>query len=169
MIKVVDLVLFSVNNIFFGVLAKQVEELLDADGLHEPGESNVEDTIIYKGQNIRVVDFAKWLAQSQGMGNGNRATKIRTSLNPESQTATRSLEFEEQDEYIYAPKILIIKHHHERYIGVYVDNLEDLVSVPVEQMHSLPIIMQKTRRIQGLWGITIVQDRSMLLIDLEQL
>lgn len=160
-IKHVTLLLFSVRNLSFGVCAEQVEELLDDKILEEQEERNTENTILYKGQNIRVIDFSTWIEQERGTGNEDPLELQRAGLVPD---------FREPDDfYIPSPKILIIKHRDEGYIGVRIDDLEDLATVSIEHLRSLPVIMQKTKRIQGLWGLALIKQRPAILIDLTQL
>jgi len=149
-IKNVNLLLFSVHNLSFGVCAEQVEELLEDRAPGGQEETNTEYTIPYKGQNVRVTNFSIWIEKQRG-----------TSLVPEHQ--------KHDDFYTPSPKILIIKHQNEGYCGVRIDDLEDLATVSIKDIHSLPVIMQRTKRIQGLWGIALVKSRPVILIDFTQL
>jgi chemotaxis signal transduction protein len=160
-IKHVSLLLFSVQNMSFGVCTEQVEELFEDRILKEREERNTEYTILYKGQDIRVIDFSTWLEKEQGTRNGESFELQGANFVPEAR--------EYDDFYIPSPKILIIKRQDEGYIGVRINNLEDLAIVSIKCIHSLPVIMQNTKRIQGLWGIALVKSRPVILIDLTQL
>jgi chemotaxis signal transduction protein len=145
----------------FGVYAEQIEELLEDRVLSESEEASTEYTLLYKGQDIRVINFSKWIEKEQGIRNEKHFEPHFSCLIPETR------EFE--DIYDFSSKILIVKHRNEQYIGVRVDDLKDLATVSIKQVHSLPLIMQKTKRIQGLWGIALVKNRPIILIDLAQL
>ena len=161
MIKHVNLLLFSAYNLSFGVYAEQVEELLEDRTPEEWEEGNTEYTILYKGQDIRVTDFSTWIKKERGTRNEESLELQGSGLVPEPR--------EHDDFYIPSPKILIIKHQDEGYSGVRIDDLEDLTTVSIKHIYSLPVIMQKTKRIQGLWGIALVKSRPVILIDLTQL
>jgi chemotaxis signal transduction protein len=158
MIKSVTLLLFSVHNLSFGVYAEQVEELLEDKVLREQNETDTDYTIPYKGRNIRVIHFSKWIEREQ---------KLSPTFGPRILNHVPDHR-ECHDTHPPSPKILIIKHQNEGYIGVRIDTPEDLVTVSVNQIHSLPIMIQKTKRIQGLWGIALVNKRPVILIDLAQ-
>lgn len=66
-------------------------------------------------------------------------------------------------------KILIIHHQNEGYVGVRVDHTKKLITISIDQIHTLPVIMQKNQKIQAVWGIALVDSRPVILIDLEQL
>jgi hypothetical protein len=160
-IKHVNLLLFSEHNLSFGVCAEQVEELLEDRAPGEREGANIEYTILYKGQDIRVTNFSTWLEKERG-------TRSEEPLGP--RLSSHVPEHREQDDvYSSSPKILIIKHQDEGYSGVRIDELEDLATVSMKHIHSLPVIMQRTKRIQGLWGIAFVKSRPVILIDLTQL
>lgn len=161
MITHVNLLLFSVQNLLFGVCAEQVEELLKDRVPEEQEERDTESIILYKGQNIRIIDFSTWIKQERGTRNEEFFELQETNIVPNSR--------EYDDFYIPSPKTLIIKHRAEGYVGVRIDYLDDLATVSIKHIHSLPIIMQKTKRIQGLWGIALVKSRPAILIDLSQL
>ena len=161
MIKHVNLLLFSAHNLSFGVCAEQVEELFEDRKPEEREEGNIENTILYKGQDIRVINFSTWIKKEQGTKNEESFEIQGYGLVPEPR--------EHDDFYIPSPKILIIKHQNEGYIGVCIDDLEDLARVSIKYIHSLPVLMQKTKKIQGLWGFALVKSRPVILIDLTQL
>lgn len=148
-IRNIHLLVFSVQHVFFGVWAEQVEELLESPMVNKQEEVSPESTISYKGQDIRVINFS------------NQVDTRRSNVVPKYRKYV--------DSYISSPKILIIKRRDEGYLGICVDNLEDLATISIEQVHSLPMIMQNVRRIQGLWGIALVKERPVMLIDLAQL
>lgn len=151
MINNINLLVFSVYNLSFGVCAEQIVEFVEDRLLSEQEEASLEYTILYEGQDIRVIHFSRQIEHEQ-------KTHIEDlGLEPDT------------DFYTFSPKILIIKHQHEEYIGVRIDNIDDLVTVSIKQIHSLPVIMEKTKRIQGLWGIALVENRPVVLIDLTQL
>ena len=148
-IRNIHLFVFSVHNVLFGVWAAQVEELLEHPIVNEQGEVPPESTISYKGQDLRVINFS------------SQIDARRSNVVPEDEKYV--------DRDLASPKILVIKRRDGSYAGIRVANLEDLATISIEQVHALPLIMQKIRRIQGLWGLALVQDRPVMLIDLAQL
>jgi chemotaxis signal transduction protein len=159
--KHVNLLLFSSHNLSFGVCAEQVEELFEDRTPEEREEGNIENTILYKGRDIRVINFSTWIEKEQGTKDEEAYEIQESGFVPELR--------EYDDFYIPSPRILIIKHQDKGYIGVRIDDLEDLVRVSIKYIHSLPVLMQKTKKIQGLWGIGLVKSRPVILIDLTQL
>ncbi len=167
MIQDVCLVLFFVRHLSFGVLAEQVEELVAVGTLNEQAGTLLEYTISYKGQAIRVINFSKWIENEQPS-----RVKLQEPGDEvrEKERHLHSPEYQKGDErYRSSPKIMIMKQRDKGYIGVRIDGPEDLVTISINQVHSLPVIMQKTKRIQGLWGIAFVNNRPVILIDFTQL
>ncbi len=156
----VNLLQFSAHHLSFGVCAEQIEELLEDRAPEEQEEKNTAYTIRYKGQDLRVTNFSRWIEKERGTEQ-KESFEVQGS-NPVSESR------EHDDLYLPSPKILIIKHQDEGYTGVRIDDLEDLATVSITHIHSLPVIMQKTKRIQGLWGIALVKSRPVILIDLTQ-
>jgi len=151
-IKYINLLLFSAKTLSFGVYAEQVEELLEAKIFSEPEETGSESTIPYKGQDIRVTDLSGRLELEERQKITMSAGHRREDFSPLS-----------------SPRILIIKCQNGGYVGVRVENLNKLLTISIDQVHALPIIMQKKKRIQAIWGIALVDNQPIILIDLEQL
>jgi chemotaxis signal transduction protein len=167
-IKNIHLLLFSVHHLLFGIYAEQVEELLEDSVLSKQERTSTEYTIPYKGQHIRVINFSRWIDEEQKASAEKRGT--RNEEHCESHRTNVVSEFRKHEDIsISSPKILIIRRQEGGYTGVRIDNLEDLITLSIEQVHSLPMIMQRTKRIQGLWGIALVKDCPVILIDLAQL
>ena len=151
MLKDMQFLLFSVRQLVFGVWAKQVEEVLEDRAFAEPQDAGPGNTRWYKGREIRMINFGNWFTAERLY-----AVKGVAGSHKES------------DRACVAPKILIIKPHAERYAGVRIDHLEDLATISIAQVHSLPVLMQRTGRMPGLWGIALVQECPVILIDLAQ-
>ena len=139
--------LFSAQQMWWGVCAEQIEELLDVKDLHEQVPLGLIFPLRYRGRNIQGIDFSLWIDAQEFAGRSDRRA---TDIFP-------------------AAKILIIKRVNAERIGVRIDQLEGLVCLPIEHVHALPRLMQRTRRIQGLWGIAVVENRMIPLVDLSQL
>lgn len=140
--KKIHLVVFSLQELLFGIYAEQVEELLDQEEFQTPEIIEPEYSLSYQGQDIRVIDFSMWL----------RLRNKKKSVQEGKHSFSSS-------------RILIIKQRYNGYMGVRIEQLEGLVSVALHQIHALPVLMQKTRCIEGLWGIAVVGDHSVILLD----
>jgi chemotaxis signal transduction protein len=120
-------------------------------------ETGSEYTISYKNQELRVIDFSKRLKLDEKQVNNLYLTSSSDRVERDPIASELS------------SKILIIKHQYEGYIGVRIANPKKLITVSIDQIYALPVIMQKNKRIQGLWGIALVDDTPVILIDLERL
>ncbi len=152
MITHINLLLFSTKNLLFGVYAEQVEEFLEAGEFPELEEHKTEATLSFRGRNMRLLHFSRCL----------QLEEHRESIRP--------LEFQTHDlTSALSPRILIVRCCHGDYMGVWIENLKKLLTVSIDHIHSLPLIMKKNKRIPGLWGFVLVENRPVILIDLEQL
>ncbi len=152
MIQDISLLLFSVNALSFGVYAGQVEELLDARTFPESKDISSGSLISYKGQDIWVINFSRRLRLEQHQETMIPARPREEDFAPGS-----------------SPKILIIKCRNGSYSGICVKHLEKLLTISMNQVYSLPLIMQKKKEIQAIWGIALIENRPVILIDPEQL
>lgn len=167
MITSINLLLFSVQNIIFGVHADQVEELLKAESCSVAEKDSCEYTISYKNQELRVLNFSEKLQlDKRPKSEHNMATSQED--NSESFMFSDPLTFPSSI-HTTSPKILVIKHQHEGYIGFHIKGLRKLITISLDQIHALPFIMQRKKQIQGLWGIALLDEGLVILINLEQL
>jgi len=163
----VNLLLFSAKNLVFGACAKQVE------GVLEPGTCSVVQnddtgyTITYQHQKLRLVDFSTQIQYRTQVNNEGDIASTQKDL-PEETCGSEHADFSPSF-FLPSSKILIVKHREEGYLGVYIENLEKLATVSLEHIYALPILMQKKKRLSGLWGLARLDERLIILIDLEQL
>lgn len=137
----------------FGVCAEHVEEVLEG-GLPKANQPvSTESTLQYRGSAIRLIHFSAWLALKES----DSAAQTFAPHRPQSAESAA------------LPKIVIVKHPVERFIGVQIDDVREFLPISVTQIHSMPILMQKTSRIPGLWGIVVLGEHLVVLIDLTQL
>jgi chemotaxis signal transduction protein len=146
----VPFVVFFSHSIPFGVYAEQVEELLDGKSLCIQQELEQRYTLPYRGDDIRLINFSTWL---------------------ESKVGNQKIQIEEGSSLplVDSRKILIIRSQQKRYIGIGIHCPEELIALSLSQIHTLPVLMQKVRLIKAIWGIALVENRPIILIDLSQI
>ena len=156
-----NLLLFSAHSLSFGVYAEQVEALLKADTI-PPGSEKADSacTISYKGRDIRVIDFSYHLGLTGTSGSYGDGPRL-----PEDGLAKRQ---EEDSAFVSSSKVLIVRHRKKGYIGIHVENPKKLLTISINQIHALPMIIEKNKHIESLWGIALIDERPVMLIDLEQ-
>lgn len=130
----------------WGVCAEHIEEILDVKPLNNQKPAGPFFSIQYREKEIQGIDFSCWMKEQDSPW-----------------TAAKK-----EDDIPPSPKNLIVKCARNEYIGVRIDQLEELVRVPIEHIHALPHLMQRTKCIHALWGIAVVGHRTILLIDLTQ-
>jgi chemotaxis signal transduction protein len=146
----VHFVVFSSHHIPFGVYAEQVEELLDGKTLCIQERLEQRDMLPYRGDDIRLIDFSTWLASKVDK------QKIRAEERAPSPP-------------VDSRNILIIYSQQKGYIGIGIHYPEELIALSISQIHTLPVLMQKVGLIKAIWGIALVEDRPIVLIDLLQI
>lgn len=144
----IELVIFSARHVIFGAYAGQVEEILKAEDVRaEPGR--VFFSFRYKGSESRGVDFSLWLEQQD--------SRVRPGFEKKCENGPSDT------------TLLILKHAGPEYRGVRIDRIEELIMFSLNQIHTLPVLVQKLSCTPALWGIAQREDRLIPLIDLSQL
>lgn len=163
----IDLLIFSVHNLVFGIWTQQVEELLKAEGRADSAENDEEYTIRYRQRDLRVIDFSKYLKL-----HGSRQEQQRAdwAIKPQSDIKSplgRSDNL--ADDSLFSAKILVIKNQEHDYIGIHVENVKHILTTPIDHIYVLPKILERQKQIAGLCGIALLHEKIVLLIDLAQL
>jgi chemotaxis signal transduction protein len=148
----IDLLLFSAQNVTFGVHIEQVQRMLTADPDLAAEQSHTE-TLQSKEQELHIIDFSQRLQLHE--------SPVNNTLFEEAQQESSVLET--------SSRILIVHHQNEGYVGFRVHNTKKLITISIDHIHTLPVIMQKNQQIQAVWGIALVDNSPVILIDLEQL
>ncbi len=65
-------------------------------------------------------------------------------------------------------RMLVIKRGGET-LGLLVEQVRQLIALPVGQIHALPPLMQARQRTQAVWGIALLRGLPVILLDFEQL
>lgn len=144
----IELMIFSARHLIFGAYAGQVEEILKAEDVcAEAGR--VFFSFQYQGSESRGVDFFLWLEQQDSREQSDFGKEFEHGS---SETT-----------------LLILKHAGPGYRGVRIDRIEELITFSLNQIHTLPVLVQKLSRTPALWGIAQREDRLIPLIDLSQL
>ena len=163
----VNLLLFTVEHMRLGVYAKQVEELLDVDtypiSLTPEGYLSIE----YHHRMIRCLDFAAYLRRyqtvfPQGTASERREASMRRTVEPETL-------WQENGSLRRSGKILVAKHWQEGVLGVLIEHPKKLLTISVEQIHALPVLMEKKSQLRAVWGIALIDDLPVILVNVEQL
>ncbi|GAK60050.1 hypothetical protein U27_07037 [Candidatus Vecturithrix granuli] len=163
----IDLLIFSVQNLVFGVWAQQVEELLKAENRLDLAEADKEYTIPYRQRDLRVIDFSKYLKLRTPR---RELQKADSAFEPQSNAkspfeCTCNL----SDDSFFSSKILVIKNRKHEYMGIHVENVKHIVTMTFDHIYALPKIMEQQKQIAELWGIAFFHEEVVLLIDLTQL
>lgn len=163
----IDLLIFSVHNLVFGIWTQQVEELLKAESRSDSAENDEEYTIRYRQQNLRVIDFSKYLklrGSRQEQQRADWAIKLRSDIkSPPGRSGNLA------DDSLFSAKILVIKNQEYDYIGIHVENVKHILTTAIDHIYVLPKIMERQKQIAGLWGIALLHEEVVLLIDFTQL
>ena len=65
-------------------------------------------------------------------------------------------------------RILVIKRGGET-LGLFVEQVRQLIALPVRHIHALPPLMQARQQTQAVWGIALLRGLPVILLDFEQL
>jgi len=60
-----------------------------------------------------------------------------------------------------SPRVLYIKNGR----GIVIDHLEEVRSLPLEQIRTLPELLVQARKPDAIWGVGLVDDKVILLLD----
>ena len=162
----VHLLLFSDLGIFFGVYAEQVKELLKTDSLFEGEYVGPGRSIPYKGEELQIIRFSRRLKLHEALEENHKFLyrqdlKTKEETEALSQTGADGLE--------PPSRILVVRHYEEGDIGVHVDCLEQLRAVRLGRIFRLPFMMEKKKLFQAVWGLALIDERPVVLVDLEHI
>lgn len=116
-------------------------------------EQSDTETLRDKEYELHIIDFSQRLQLHE--------LPVNNTLFEQTQKESSVLET--------SSRILVIHHQNEGYVGFRVDHTEKLITISIDQIHTLPVIMQKNQQIRAIWGIALVGSHPVILIDLEQL
>ena len=164
--QAIHLLLFSECGLSFGASAGQVKELLRADSLVSSEDSNFGRTVRYKGEELRIFRLSSRLRLRKHLEK-NREFLCCDDLKAKEKAAM--LEREGSAELEPSARILVVGHGDEGEIGIYVEYLKQLSLVPLSQIFRLPLLMEKTQQLQSVWGLALIDERPVVLVDLENI
>ena len=166
--QAVHLLLFSERGFSFGVSAGQVKELVSADFRVRAADEHryPERTVPYKGRELHVVQLSHRLKLQEALEN-NRQFLYRQDPAAEGDAGT--IEDGGTDGLEPFSRILVVRHRHEGELGVHVEFLKELSLVPLAQIVRLPPIMEMKKQLQSVWGLALIDGRSVVLVDLERI
>ncbi len=152
--QAVHLLLFSEQGLSFGVYAEQVKELLKTDSR----------TVAYKGRDLRVIQLSRRLKLQETL---EKNREFLHCQEPEKETGTVGRDGVAELEP--SSRILVVRHDDEGDVGVHVECLEQLSLVPLTQIFRLPPVMETKKQFQSVWGLALIDDRPVVLVDLEHI
>ncbi len=146
----IDVLVFAAEENVYGVHANQIEELL-SEGAHPVGRvADARPSIPYKGRQLRILRLSQYMRQ--------RPACCPTFVGSESSASA------------LPGRILVTTiRQQEEYVGLLIQELQQLVTLPVTQIFPLPAIMAAKKRTRLIWGIALLRDAPVILLDLEQL
>lgn len=161
----ITLLLFSIDAMKFGVYTGQIQEILDmADTVRlSSGERDI-FTVSYQEHTIRILDFAEYLRHMEQPSHVIPPHQPQGSSVPSSPSSSFS-----QENTLHLKKVLLIKQPNTRYGGVSITNPETLQPISMDHIHALPVLMERNRHMQSIWGIALIDNCTVTLINLEQL
>ena len=164
--QAVHLLLFSERELSFGVYAEQVKELLKTEP-RSPKEYNDSGwTVPYKGRELQVTCLSSRL-KLWGAMESSREFLYRQDLG----LGEEAVAAEQEDDTGLGPsaRILVVRHCQEGEIGIYVECLKQLSLVPLSRIFRLPFVMERKRLTQSVWGLALIDERPVVLIDFEHM
>ncbi len=141
----IELLVFSAQGMLFGAYAGHVAEVVHAEEQYTLSENGC-FSWVYRDTEYQGIDFRYWL---------NQHTASQNSVS--------------QIECARPSKLLLITSWNCPYQAVWVDDVEQFLTVSVDCLHTLPVFMQKIRHGSALWGIVCHENSMILLIDLFKL
>ena len=142
----IELLVFAAEGNIYGVHANQVEILLP-ESLPHAGDAPF--TLPYKGRRVRIVRLTQYMRQQPAWGD-NAAAGFPLSTLPERVLITTN---QRDDEYV----------------GLLIQELQQLVPLSIEKLFPLPKMMEAKKWSRLIWGIALLQDSPVILLDLKQL
>ncbi|GAK51489.1 chemotaxis signal transduction protein [Candidatus Moduliflexus flocculans] len=142
----IELLVFAAEGNIYGVHANQVETLLSQSFLY-PGSAPF--ALPYKGRRVRIVRLAQYMRQ-QPIWRENAVADFPLSASPKRVLVTTD---QRDDEYV----------------GLLIQELQQLVSVSIEKLFPLPQIMEAKKWSRLIWGVALLHDSPVILLDLKQL
>lgn len=164
--QAVHLLLFFEKGLSFGVSAEQVKELLKADSRSTDGYSVPEWTVTYKGGELQVVQLSFRMKLQEALENNRDFLSYRDSKSEEEVGVAKQAE---PDDLEPSARILVVRHCDEGELGVRVECLTQLSLVPLNQIFRLPLVMERKKQLRSVWGLALIDERPVVLIDLEHL
>lgn len=164
--QAVHLLLFSEQGLSFGVPAGQVKELVKADSPNVDIRDGEEPVLFYKGRELRLIRLVRRWKLQEAL---KRHNKFLCRQDLKAKEGATVLERDELPPLEQPARILIVRHCHEGDIGVQVECLEQLRLVPLARIFRLPLVMERKKRLQSVWGLTLVDERLVVLVDLEHI
>jgi len=64
-----------------------------------------------------------------------------------------------------APMILLVRGEDGRH-GVLIDQPQDIVSIKIDSIRSLPPLIEASRESRAVWGVALIEEEVVLLVDL---
>ena len=141
----VELIVFFAQGVLFGAYARQVAEIVHTEEQYTLSENGLFPWG-YRDENCQGID-------------------LRFCLNQYSIPKNLDVSIER----VLPSKLLLITSSDCLYRAVWVDGIDEFLTVPLECFHTLPIFMQKMGHFPALWGIACHEDSMILLLDLFRL
>ena len=146
----IDLLVFAAEGNIYGAYASQVEELLSESVYSVAQPDDAPRVFPYKQGHVRVCRLAEYLCQKPAYCHD--AASVSPSL-------------------IAHPGRILVTTNRRRgeYIGLLIQELLELASLPVEQIFPLPQLMAAKALTRLIWGVALLHDAPVILLDLEHL
>ena len=146
----IDLLVFAAEGNIYGAYASQVEELLSEWAYPAAQSDDAPRVFPYKQGHVRVCRLAEYLRQTPAHCHDTASFSPSLIAQPGRILVTTT-------------------RRHGEYIGLLIQELQQLTSLPVEQIFSLPKLMAAKAPTRLIWGIALLHDAPVILLDLEQL
>ena len=132
----IELLIFNLNGKIFGVDIEQVERMIDAVDLRAPDKNT------FSHKHLLVYEDREIPVMELSQ-------EIRLE---------RDIDYQQ-------PKVLLVKKKNS-YIGFLIDNPSDIVSVSIDDINSLPKLVEISKSVNLIWGVAKVKEQLVILIDL---
>ena len=50
-----------------------------------------------------------------------------------------------------------------------IDSMDEIISVPISHIHALPLLIERGRKIDALWGCVLINDEVLSILDLQKI
>jgi len=150
--RLIELLVFAAEGNVYGVHANQVEEFLAEGVCPLPLSTDAPFSFLYKRRQLRIVRLAQYMRQRPIIDDVGRAA------------APSALSGEMKG------RILVTTIRRDDVnVGLLIDELLQLVSLPIEKLFPLPKMMEITRHSRLIWGIALPRETPVIVLDLEHL